>query len=145
MFVLIPNQHIGCWETGFAPQWIVREYLARRGSAVFPPERLSPARCPLLGYAPNNLLVEGTEISRWFLRVETQPEVGEQGYDAGAAWEDFKVGMEHFSRWERVAVITDTDWIKHSVQLFSFIMPGTMRVYPTSEATKARLWITQAA
>ena len=23
------------------------------------------------------------------------------GYDAGAAWEDFKVGMEHFSRWER--------------------------------------------
>lgn len=85
LFVLLPNQHIGCWETGFAPQWIVREYLARRGSAVFPPERIAPARCPLLGYAPNHLLVEGSEISRWFLRVETQPEVGEEGYDAGAA------------------------------------------------------------
>jgi hypothetical protein len=84
LFVLIPNQHIGCWETGFAPQWVVREYLARRGSAVFPPEKIAPARCPLLGYAPNNLLVEGTEISRWFLRVESQPEVGEEGYDAGA-------------------------------------------------------------
>ena len=68
-----------------------------------------------------------------------------EGYDAGAAWEDFKVGMEHFSRWERVAVITDIDWIKHSVQLFNFIMPGTMRVYPGAEAAKARLWITQAA
>jgi Domain of unknown function (DUF4914) len=84
LFVLLPNQHIGCWETSFAPQWIVREYLARRGSAIFPPDRISPARCPLLGYAPNNLLVEGTEISGWFLRVETQPEVGEEGYDAGA-------------------------------------------------------------
>lgn len=84
LFVLLPNQHIGCWETGFAPQWIVREYLARRGSAVFPPDRIDPARCPLLGYAPNSLLVEGAEISHWFLRVETQPEIGEDGYDAGA-------------------------------------------------------------
>jgi hypothetical protein len=84
IFVLVPNQHIGCWETSFAPQWIVREYMARRGSSMFPAERLSPARCPLLGYAPNSMQVEGTEISGWFLRVETQPEVGEEGYDAGA-------------------------------------------------------------
>jgi hypothetical protein len=48
------------------------------------PEKIAPARCALLGYAPNKLLVEGTEISRWFLRVESQPEVGEEGYDAGA-------------------------------------------------------------
>ena len=32
LFVLIPNQHIGCWQVGFAPQWIAREYLARRGA-----------------------------------------------------------------------------------------------------------------
>jgi len=68
-----------------------------------------------------------------------------EGYDASAAWEDFKVGMEHFSRWERIAVITDIGWIKHSMQLFSFIMPGTTRVYPPADAAKARLWITQAA
>ncbi len=29
------------------------------------------------------------------------------GIDPGAAWEDFKVGMEHLSRWERIAVVTD--------------------------------------
>ncbi|HUU24046.1 MAG TPA: STAS/SEC14 domain-containing protein [Methyloceanibacter sp.] len=66
-------------------------------------------------------------------------------YDAGAAWEDFKVGMEHISHWERVAVITDIEWIKHSMQLFGFFMPSVMRVYPLAEAAKARLWITQAA
>src|SRR5680860_888344 len=66
-------------------------------------------------------------------------------YDAGAAWEDFKVGMEHISRWERVAVITDIEWIKHSMQLFGFFMPSVMRVYPLAASAKARLWITQAA
>ncbi|MGH6736697.1 MAG: STAS/SEC14 domain-containing protein [Methyloceanibacter sp.] len=67
------------------------------------------------------------------------------GVDAGAAWEDFKIGMEHYFRWERVAVITDVEWIKHAARLFSFAVPGAMRVYPTEEAAKARLWITQAA
>src|ERR1039458_3755092 len=36
------------------------------------------------------------------------------GIDPGAMWEDFKVGMEHLTRWERVAVVTDIEWIKGS-------------------------------
>ena len=31
------------------------------------------------------------------------------GIDPGAMWEDFKVGMEHLSRWERIAVVTDVE------------------------------------
>ena len=46
------------------------------------------------------------------------------GIDPGAMWEDFKVGMEHFTHWERVAVVTDVEWIKHTVRFFSFLMPG---------------------
>lgn len=67
-----------------------------------------------------------------------------EGYDSSAAWEDFKVGMEHLSRWERVAVVTDVDWIKHTMQLFNFFMPGDMRVFPLSEADKAREWVAAA-
>ena len=37
------------------------------------------------------------------------------GLDIGAVWEDFMVGMESFTRWERVAVVTDVEWIKHAV------------------------------
>ena len=77
------------------------------------------------------------------LLYEAGPEF--EGVDAGAAWEDFKVGMEHFPRWERVAVITDVEWIRLATRLFSFAIPGVMRVYPTADAAKARLWITQAA
>ncbi len=46
-YVLIPNQHIGAYEVGFNPQWIVREYLARKGSAKFKSEQLEESRCSL--------------------------------------------------------------------------------------------------
>ncbi len=84
-YVLIPNQHIGAWETGFSPQWIAREYLARRGNAPFRPGLLTPSRSRLLGYSLFQLTVEGYSIPRWFLQVDTQPEVGPEAYDAGAA------------------------------------------------------------
>lgn len=82
-YVLIPNQHIGSWEVGFMPQWVAREYLARRGSARFKPDQVAPARCPLLGYIPRQVVIEGSFIPPFFLRVENQPEVGVEAYDAG--------------------------------------------------------------
>ena len=63
------------------------------------------------------------------------------GIDPGAIWEDFKVGMEHLTRWERVAVVTDVEWIKQTMRFFRFLMPGTMKSFPTSEAAQARAWI----
>jgi SpoIIAA-like len=66
---------------------------------------------------------------------------GFAGIDAAAAWEDFKVGMGHFSRWKRVAVVTDVDWITQTIRIFGFLMPGDMRVFPTAEAAQARSWI----
>jgi hypothetical protein len=83
-YILCPNQHVGAWECGFVPQWIAREYLARRGSAKFKPDQVQPARCPLLGHALFQLQVEGRMVPRWFLQVNTQPEVGDEAYDRGA-------------------------------------------------------------
>nr|WP_314459341.1 DUF4914 family protein [uncultured Clostridium sp.] len=84
-YVLIPNQHIGAYEVSFMPEWISREYIARRGSAKFKPEHLVEARCPLLGFGLDSLKIDGQYIRRAFLRPETQQEVGIEGYDAGAA------------------------------------------------------------
>lgn len=83
-YILIPNQHIGAWRVGFMPQWIAREYLARRGGAKFTPDQLAPSPCALLGYSLKSLMVEGQTLTNWFLRVETQPEVGEDAYNRGA-------------------------------------------------------------
>jgi hypothetical protein len=84
-YVLIPNQHIGIWEVGFMPQWIAREYFARRGGARFAANRMRPSRCALLGYTPGSIMMEGSTIGNWFFEVEHQPEVGPAAYDQGAA------------------------------------------------------------
>lgn len=84
-YVLIPNQHIGVYRVGFMPQWIAREYIARRGSAKFKPEHLVEARCPLLGYGLESLKLNGQYIRKALLQPETQAEVGTDGYDLGAA------------------------------------------------------------
>ena len=63
------------------------------------------------------------------------------GIEAGAVWEDFKVGMEHLLRWERIAVVTDVDWIRHTIRAFSFVMPGEVKIFPVDEMAKARAWI----
>jgi stage II sporulation SpoAA-like protein len=60
------------------------------------------------------------------------------GIDLGAEWEDFKLGIEHLSRWERAAVVTDVAWIRHAVSAFRLLMPGEMRVFATTQATEAR-------
>jgi len=83
-YVLIPNQHIGAYEVSFMPQWIAREYIARRGSAKFKPEHLVEARCSLLGFGLESLKIDGQYIRKAFLQPETQKEVGLEGYDAGA-------------------------------------------------------------
>ncbi len=63
------------------------------------------------------------------------------GIDPSAVWEDTKVGMGHLLRWERVAVVTDEDWIKHTMKFFSFMIPGELRVFPTAQAAAAKEWI----
>ncbi|NOY57771.1 MAG: DUF4914 family protein [Calditrichaeota bacterium] len=83
-YILIPNQYIGAWETGFMPQWLIRDYLARRGAAHFQKEQITEARCSLLGYALKSIRIEGVRMTHWFLEVNTQPEVGDEGYDHGA-------------------------------------------------------------
>lgn len=83
-YVLIPNQHIGVYRVGFAAEWISREYLARRGGVNMKMDRLTPARCPLMGYSLKDMKVDGQHISARFLRPETQETLGEEGYDKGA-------------------------------------------------------------
>lgn len=63
------------------------------------------------------------------------------GIDGGAVWEDFAVGMEHLLRWERIAVVTDVEWIRHTMNAFRFLLPGKIRLFAVNEAASARAWI----
>lgn len=63
------------------------------------------------------------------------------GIDPNAVWKDFKVGVEHLLRWERMAIVTDIEWIRHTMRAFSFLLPGEVKIFPTADISKAREWI----
>lgn len=92
-YILTPNQNIGAWKVGFMSQWVVRDYLARKGNATFTSDQILPARCNVLGYALKFMTFEGRTIPPWLLQVELQREVGDEGYDAGA-----EILIEFFNR-----------------------------------------------
>ncbi len=76
------------------------------------------------------------------LRVYFEVRSDFSGLDVGAVWEDFKVGVGHLTRWERIAIVTDIEWIRQTMRIFSFIMPCPMKAFPMSAASDARAWVT---
>lgn len=60
------------------------------------------------------------------------------GIDASAAWEDFALGMEHIRDWERIAVVTDVEWIRLAIKALQFLMLGMVCVFDLFETATAR-------
>ncbi len=73
------------------------------------------------------------------LYYETGTDFG--GLDRDALWEDISLGLEAFTHWERIAVVTDVEWIKQATRFVSFLMPCPTRVFPASESVQAKIWI----
>ncbi len=124
-YTLSPNQHVGAWWVSFMPQWVSREYLARRGYAKFLPEQVVPAQCPLLGYTLKSMQIEGTMIPKWFLQVQTQPEVGEEGYHRGS-----QIMQDFFERELQKFLHPDLDPLGKQI-ITCCLDKGTVRDYDT--------------
>lgn len=62
-------------------------------------------------------------------------------FDAGAVWNDAKVGLTHLTAWKRVAVVTDVHWIRGAARAFGFVMPCHVRVFEESGLEQARDWV----
>lgn len=62
------------------------------------------------------------------------------GYTLGAVWDDARLGGRGRHAWERVAVVTDTDWVRGAVRAFGWMIPGEVRVF--REEPPAREWLT---
>ena len=62
-------------------------------------------------------------------------------FTGGAAWEDAKVGLRHFVDFERVAVVSDEEWVRRMVRGFGFALPGEVRVFDLAGFETAADWI----
>lgn len=66
-----------------------------------------------------------------------------EGYTAGAAWADTKLGVETLRHWERIAVVSDSDWMRHALGAFGWLVPGEVRLFPLAEREQAVAWLAE--
>lgn len=65
------------------------------------------------------------------------------GIEAGAVWDDTKVGLKHFAHLEKMAVVSDVEWIRWAVTIFGVAMPGHVRVFHNRDLAQAKRWISE--
>lgn len=70
---------------------------------------------------------------------ETAPDF--VGVSPRAFWKDISLVARYFSRWKRIAIVTDARWIGLSAKVFSFAMPGRTKVFSVADADEARRWL----
>jgi len=62
------------------------------------------------------------------------------GLSGGAMWQDLKMGVGHLTQWERIALVTDIDWMTHLTALFGWMTPGELKHFPLAERDAAIAW-----
>jgi hypothetical protein len=65
------------------------------------------------------------------------------GFDPGAMWEDAMLGFRHFSGWDRVALVTDVQWLRVASLAMGFAIPAHFKLFHNIELDQATAWISE--
>jgi hypothetical protein len=62
-------------------------------------------------------------------------------YSPGAMWADTKLWAGNLRAWNRVAIVSDADWLENAVKAFGWLMPGKIRVFDDDDIEDAKAWL----
>jgi len=65
------------------------------------------------------------------------------GFEAAAAWDDTKLGLKHLAGWERLALISDIEWVRWAFKIFVLAIPGHVRVFHNRNLAEAKRWVSE--
>ncbi len=83
-------------------------------------------------------IAEGREVRLLYL-IGTR--AGELESDAIRADAGFRV--RHATSYERVAVVSDEDWMRPALRALSFLLPGKARGFRVRDLGEAKAWLTE--
>ncbi len=63
------------------------------------------------------------------------------GFSGEAMWEDAKVGIRHLTAFEKIAVVSDENWIVGAVKVFAFVIPCPVRIFGNEKLPEAKAWV----
>lgn len=73
----------------------------------------------------------------FLVRLETDMD----NYSVAALIKYFKVSFEHFSRWNRMAIVSDETRVRVVYDALSPMVPGEIRAYKLAEYEAAKQWV----
>ncbi len=83
-------------------------------------------------------MAEGQKIRLLYL---LGPEAGDPEGDAIAADTGFRA--RHAKSFDRVAVVSDEDWMRPALRALSALLPGKARGFPVRELESAKAWVAE--
>jgi hypothetical protein len=66
-----------------------------------------------------------------------------KNFDAGAWCGNIGIGLKYFTKWNKLAIVTDQRGVREFSHLFKYILPGRYKGYPLEDLDEAIKWITE--
>ena len=64
-------------------------------------------------------------------------------FSAGAWWQDAMMGIKNITKWNRAAIVSDSEGIRRFTDFFSILMPGEFKGFHKEDLDKAVLWTSE--
>jgi hypothetical protein len=62
-------------------------------------------------------------------------------YDIGAWIKDIGVGIKHLTKWNKMAIVSDQDWVNKISEVIGYVIPGNVKSFPRAEYEFAKEWV----
>lgn len=63
------------------------------------------------------------------------------GFELSMLWDDMKFSFNHLKDFERVAIVTDKNWIKNWSKIGIIFMKAEMKLFDLEDINDARIWL----
>jgi hypothetical protein len=64
-------------------------------------------------------------------------------FSAGAWWQDAMMGIKNITKWNRAAIVSDSEGVRRFTDFFSILMPGEFKGFHKEDLDKAILWTSE--
>lgn len=66
-----------------------------------------------------------------------------KNFTAGAWWGDLKLGLKNFTKWNKIAIVSNQKGVEWFSDVFRFFIPGKSRGFSLDELDEAVKWISK--
>jgi hypothetical protein len=99
--------------------------------------------------------LSGDDLREFKPTMEELPKTGEiriveviasdyEGFGPGGLVEDLKLGLgalfHHHSAFKRIAVVSDKEWVAHTLHALAWMVPGELAIFGLDELERAKEW-----